>query len=93
MTLSFKASDQAIPRGRRRGEVPPYVEAAVQAAVKSGKTQGAEGTHDEIHRAFLDVRRYRQEHVDELNISVSEHHPKSNEEGPSRLLIEASKVA
>jgi len=91
MTLSFKASDQSIPRGRRRGDVPPYVEAAVSAAVKSGKTQGAEGTHDEIHRAFLDVRRYRAEHP-ELNISVSEHHPKPNEEGPSRLLIEASKA-
>jgi hypothetical protein len=92
MSLSFQASEQSIPRGRRRGDVPAYVEAAVTAAVTSGKTQGAEGTRDEIHRAFLDVRRYRMEHEGVLNISVSEHHPKANESGPSRLLIEASKV-
>lgn len=91
MSLSFQASDQSIPRGRRRGDVPAYVEAAVTAALTSGTTQGAQGTREEIHRAFLDVRRYRMEH-EELNISVSEHHPKSNESGPSRLLIEASKV-
>lgn len=91
MSLSFQTSDLPIPRGRRSGPIPAYVETTVQAAVKTGKTQAAEGTKDEIHRAFLDFRRYRMEH-DELAVSVSEHHPKANEEGPSRLLVEAHKA-
>lgn len=91
MSLSFKPSDLPIPRGRRSGPIPSYVETTVQAAVKTGKTQGAEGTHDEIHRAYLDFRRYKLEH-DELVVSISERHPKANEEGPSRLMVEAHKA-
>lgn len=91
MPLTFAKTDLVIPRGRKAGPVPEYIVKAVQAALKSGERQGAEGTRDEIHRAYLDVRRYRNDHP-ELVISVSEVHPKTGENGTSRLVIEVKKA-